>query len=272
MEQVERPHADPGRGQPGQIVATSGDGSIRIGVAEVGAPTEPVAGLVPQPVPGMIQILAQHGPIVEHRIHQKLCGHGDLPDIAGVQCQGGSQSTTRAGPTDRHSARIHRGQRDQPAQRRIAIVEPSRVRVLRGQPIVHRHHRGTELGGEPAAQHVVLGGVADDVSAAVDPQQRGPRPAAGGRAVQAHLDSGRQGEHLHALRWVAPHHPGRGADERQRDGGDHLLGDEAGAATQLGVEFDAGHPISMRGHGCHPVRYRTRPPARMSGPFAGWQY
>ena len=272
MEQVERPHADPGRGQPGQIVAPSRDGSIRIGVAEVGAPTEPVAGLVPQPVPRVIQILTQHGAIVEHRIHQKLCRQGEFPGIAGVQSQGGSQPAPRACPTDRHSSRIHCRQRDQPAQRCIAIVERSRVRVLRRQPVVHRHHRGTELSGEAAAEHVVLGGVADDVSAAVDPQQRGPRPAAGGRAVQPHLDSRSQGEHLHALGWVAPHHPGRGADERQRDRCDHLLGNEAGAATQLGVEFDAGHLIIMRGQDCRAVQDHTRQPARMPGPFAGWQY
>ena len=43
--------------------------------------------------------------------------------------------------------------------------------MLGCQSIVHRRDRGAQLAGESAAQLVVLGGIADNVTAAVEPQQ-----------------------------------------------------------------------------------------------------
>ena len=58
MKKIQGPDTDPRRRQPGEIVAACRDGNIRIGGAEVGAPAELVARLVPQSVPGIIDIVA----------------------------------------------------------------------------------------------------------------------------------------------------------------------------------------------------------------------
>ena len=68
--------------------------------------------------------------------------------------------------------------------------------MLRREPVVHRRDGRAQFVGVAAAQHIVLRRLSDDVSAAMDPQQRRSLTRHAGRAEQPNPDPRRQGQHL----------------------------------------------------------------------------
>jgi hypothetical protein len=134
----------------------------------------------------------------------------------GQLCERRGKAAPGAGPADRDARRVDGGQPREPRQRRVAIVQRRRVRVFGRQPIVDGRHGDSEFTREPTTERVVLGGVPDHVSAAVDPQQ--PRSGAVGirRAVQVYADTRRQGQHLDVGGRTAQQNLRRHADQRQR--------------------------------------------------------
>ena len=197
VEQIEGPHAQPGRRQAGEVIAAGGDRAGRVGATEVGGPADPVAGGVPQPEPGVIQCRVDSA-VVEHGVGQDLKDRPDLGAVAGQECQRRSQAAARAGTADRDAARVDAGQLRQPPQRPVAVLQRGGVRMLGGQAVIHRRHHDAELAGQGPAEVVVLGGVADHVTAAVDPQQGRRRSRGAGRSVQSDADTARQCQHFSA--------------------------------------------------------------------------
>ncbi len=168
-----------------------------------------------------------------------------LGAVPGQERQRRSQSAARAGSADRDAARVHAGQPRQPRQRPVAVLQRGGMRVLGGQPVIHCRHHDAQLAGQRPAQVVILGGVTDHVTAAVDPQQRRHRSRSAGRSVQPDADTARQRQHLGrrvrrlARVWEA-------TQNRQRPAIDDLPGDEP----------------------CHPAQFRVDVRVRHTGHYA----
>jgi len=117
--------------------------------------------------------------------------------------------------------------------------------VVRSQAVFDRRNRRAEFTREAAAQRVVLCGLADDVPATVDPQQRRCPTRRTGGTEQPHPGPRWQSQHLDVGGRPAPQQALGCADERHRDRCDDLLGEVAGDVAQIGMEFGGRHPISI---------------------------
>jgi hypothetical protein len=86
--------------------------------------------------------------VVEHRIHQQLPRHLDLPPVPRQQREPRSEVPARAATREDDPARVATdvpGVPGDPPQAGVCVVEPGRERVLRGEPVGHRHHDHAQL-------------------------------------------------------------------------------------------------------------------------------
>jgi hypothetical protein len=95
---------------------------------------------------------------------------------------------TGTGSADSDPIRIHPRLPCQPQQRRIAVFERRRIRVLGSQPVFYRRQRNAGEMGQLAAVLVVLDSGTHQRAAAVDPQQRGCPVGKAGWTMQANRD------------------------------------------------------------------------------------
>ena len=133
----------------------------------------------------LVDVLATaDGAVVEHRIGQHLQRRGDLTAITGQETQRCRQPPAGTRATDRDPVGIHARQPGQPGQHPVAVLQRNRVGVLGRKSIAHRGDSDAESLHVPPAQRIVMFRTAEQVTAAVDPQQRRGGRRRGGGPVQ----------------------------------------------------------------------------------------
>jgi CBS domain-containing protein len=135
-----------------------------------------------------VRVHGAGGAVVQHRIDEQLVGDRHLTAVAGQDGQCGGESAPGARAADHDPAAVDaeaRGVVVDPAQGGVAVVDLARRSGLRCQPVVDGDDRRAGLGADPAAEHLVAVGAAEDVAAAVDPDQtRCGRAAVRGLVVE----------------------------------------------------------------------------------------
>ncbi len=280
VEDVEGSDADPRGRESGEVVPAGGR---RVGrdpvtaglLAEVGRPSEAVVPGVPHAgVPGVV-VGADDGPVVEHRILEQLEHRRHLAAVVRVEGESGGETRARAGAADRDPGGVDAalcGVSEHPAEAGVGVLDGGRSLMVGREPIGSGDHGDAEFARERDARVLVLFRTADDVAAAVQPEQRGRRLDEVLRTVAAETDgcvAGRTGNpHL-----LDDHVVGRrgrlllGLLQESCGARPHRDGRDEAAAGELGVERRHGSssgqgPASSPG-AVHPIR------TRLSGSLPG---
>ncbi len=210
--------------------------------AGVRRPPEPVGPVVPQAQVPFVDVIAQDGAVIQHRVRQHL---QDRPHLAAIPCeqrQTRREPAPRTGATDRHPVGVDIGSRGEPGQGVVAVVESRREGMLGREPVLHGRNERSELARESPTGGVVLRRRAHDVAAPVDPEDRRVRARnTTRRAVQANRHVADRVD-LDVGRAATCHQSQRQTNERQRPFAHCPSRQPPGRTTQLGMERGGHEP------------------------------
>ncbi len=230
---------DPRRSQSGHVGAPGGRrilGSVRSSwlASEVRGPS-PLVGLRrPRQLTAACEVITQCGAVVEHRRNQRLGAQRDAL-VKRALCDRGCETAARTRSVHGDAVRVDAQYTclfDHPPQAAHTIVKPCGKGVFGCEPIVRRHHDGTQFPGQPSGRLDLQLRGARAHPAAMQRQHSGPRCSGLRRCHHQDLDrlvSDAVLRQRHTRPWAGLQ-AHQQADERQhhrihRDGGDeHLRG------------------------------------------------
>ena len=130
-------------------------------------------------------------PVVDHRVDRHLEADRRAAAVPGEQRKGDRQAAPGAAAVDGQAVRVEAevgGVARHPHQAGVAVFDRRRIRVLRGQAVLHGHDHRVDVLADHGRDRVLAVDVPQDHPAAVDEVDPGQRPGGIHRPVDPYRD------------------------------------------------------------------------------------